>query len=183
MNFKTKKASVIDKLFALGVQGVELPPRISKKGKWSEQYEALKKKNKVIIIEEGRDFLSKESFHKIIPHDNVVIDGYFFDYRYYYAVKDQIGDELCFKIPLDEKNEKIAEEMRKCESVAIHIRQGDYKNIPRFQVCGKNYYEKAIKHMIQTLKDPKFYVFSEESVEGLIPEDCQYTHINHNMDD
>ena len=158
LNLKIKKATIPDKLFTLGVNGIELPPRFTKPGKWIEQYEKLKKENKVIVLHDHEDFITKENFNYYIPKDNVMIDSYFFNHRYFFAIKDIIEDELVFKTPLDEKNSQLASDMERSESVAVHIRQGDYKTLPDYDICGKDYYRMAIEYIREKLNNPFFYV-------------------------
>ncbi len=180
LKLNTKKASVLDKFFTLGINGVELPPRLTKKDEWIQQYERLKAENKVRILYDDRLFLTAENFREHVPCDNVVIDGYFFDHRYFYAVRELIKDELVFREPLDQRNAELAEEMEGCESVSVHIRQGDYLNIPALNICGHGYYRDAIAYMQSRLKDPVFYVFSEGPVDDYMPEGCRYIYVDHN---
>ena len=52
--------------------------------------------------------------------------------------------------------------MQSCNSVSIHIRRGDYLNIPNYCVCDEGYYRHAIKHICENVDKPVFYVFSNE---------------------
>lgn len=70
--------------------------------------------------------------------------------------------------PLDEANLRFLNEIRSSEnSVLIHIRRGDYKHPKITSMYARleytNYYDKAIPLIKSMLKNPKFFVFSEDS--------------------
>ena len=65
--------------------------------------------------------------------------------KYFYDIKKDIKNAFCFKQTLDDKNLKLAKEMKKENSISVHIRRGDYlKDKYFYGVCDKNYYDKAI---------------------------------------
>ena len=50
-------------------------------------------------------------------------------------------------------------------SVSIHIRRGDYMGIPAYQgIRNEIYYERAISFMKEHFLNPRFYVFSNDSI-------------------
>ncbi len=74
-----------------------------------------------------------------------------------------IRENSHFKEPLSEKNQYITEKMQTEESVAIHIRRGDFKNeeIPFLPL---SYYKNAIEHIYKNVKNPYFYIFSDDII-------------------
>ena len=56
--------------------------------------------------------------------------------------------------------------MNSSNSIAIHVRRGDYLLPPHNKVfagiCTKEYYQKAINIMKQKLDNPKFFFFSND---------------------
>ncbi|WP_020598002.1 alpha-1,2-fucosyltransferase [Spirosoma panaciterrae] len=50
--------------------------------------------------------------------------------------------------------------------VSVHVRRGDYVNHPEFSktfgFIGLDYYKTAIRHLTKTIKNPHFYVFSDD---------------------
>ena len=53
------------------------------------------------------------------------------------------------------------EDMKRCESVAIHVRRGDYVgNV--FDILGPEYYQKSVNLLKSKVKNPVFYVFSDD---------------------
>lgn len=63
----------------------------------------------------------------------------------------------------DSQNLSLVHELKKCESVAIHIRKGDgYATWAQFiGTCPVDYYQKAIGLCVEKLSNPKFYVFTD----------------------
>ena len=52
--------------------------------------------------------------------------------------------------------------MKKYDSIALHIRHGDYEDYPKFGLCTKQYYQNAINMIENELDNPKFYIFTED---------------------
>lgn len=66
-----------------------------------------------------------------------------------------------FAIPLDERNQKLAEQMSTENSVSVHLRRGDYAKCG-FPLLGYDYYSKAIRLIKDKVRNPTFYVFSDD---------------------
>ena len=63
---------------------------------------------------------------------------------------------------IDKQNEDLVTKMHYENSIAIHIRRGDYLYNPIYNVCDEEYYTKGIKYFIERFIDPVFYVFSDD---------------------
>lgn len=101
--------------------------------------------------------------------------GYWQNEKYFKDIKQQILE--CFSFPeLDEENRAIAGRIKNCNSVAIHVRRGDYiKNsaVSRVKraVVGiylnnltqTNYYRTAVKEIGERVEAPTFFVFSDDT--------------------
>lgn len=86
--------------------------------------------------------------YKPIPYggNDLLIDGYFQSYKYVdsdlmrqiYAMPGEIGNKL---------QQKYGEVLNK-PFTCIHVRRGDYLNLPhRFSICSMNYFRNAIKQI------------------------------------
>ena len=93
-------------------------------------------------------------------NDNYMV-GYFQSINYFKDNEKVIKQELQVKDILSGKNKKIQKEMHDSNSVCIHIRRGDYVG-STFEVCTKDYYYNAIKEMNKHIKNPKYYIFSDD---------------------
>lgn len=104
------------------------------------------------------------NFEKI--KGNVSMLGYFQNERYFKSIEDELRTDFSFKQALDEKNSIVANEIASTQSVAIHIRRGDYMSdkdaASNFVTCSKEYYQKAISEIAKTVANPVFYIFSED---------------------
>ena len=102
----------------------------------------------------------------IFQMDNKILEGYWACEAYYADMMSVLQEKLEFPVSPNEKNLKMAEIMQNCNSVSIHIRRGDYlteENQAMFGgICTEEYYEKAIAHMKDTVKDARFFVFSDD---------------------
>lgn len=96
--------------------------------------------------------------------DNSYIQGYWADERYFKSIEDIIRKEFTPKEKLDEKNQKILEQIQNTMSVSIHVRRGDYitnrTNIPKF--IGLDYYVNNINKIKKLIPNPVFFVFSDD---------------------
>lgn len=65
----------------------------------------------------------------------------------------------------DLRHLQLEKEMQECESVAIHVRKGnDYQQRIWYQnTCTMDYYRKAIAEIKGKVKDPRFYVFTDNA--------------------
>ena len=97
---------------------------------------------------------------------NITLSGYFQNEKYFEGIKEIIRKDFSFKAALSNKNEDVAHSILEADSVSIHIRRGDYTTNPNavsnFVTCDKDYYLRAINHITQKVKDPIFYIFSDE---------------------
>lgn len=98
---------------------------------------------------------------KVFATHKPFVNGYWQDVRYFLSIANEVKRAFTFR-NIDEANQRIGEEMSHCQSVAIHIRRGDYLKYPQYQVCTPGYYERSIKYFIEHIHNPKFYVFSDD---------------------
>ena len=110
-----------------------------------------------------------------------IIEGYFQSECYFKDAKDEVRKAFVFR-DIDDNNINIAEEMKQRNSVAVHIRRGDYAAFG-MKLLGSDYYQKAINHIKKVVKDSHFYIFSDDVEEARkIADGCGITYslITHN---
>lgn len=96
---------------------------------------------------------------------NIYYDGYWQTSRYYEGYKSDIINLFKFKEFESERNIELAKLLKKQNSIAIHIRRGDYLNAPIYKdICEKDYYEKAIDYLFNIIDEPQFVIFSNDIV-------------------
>lgn len=73
---------------------------------------------------------------------------------------DYIRANTQFAKPLNATSQQIADKMQQENSVAVHIRRGDFETAG-ISMLKLTYYNNALKYMNDTLKNPHFYIFSD----------------------
>lgn len=90
-------------------------------------------------------------------------DGYWQCSKYFEKHKNEILEAFNFP-KLNAFSKKKEEELVNCESVAIHVRRGDYLKDPEFGgICGLGYFSSAILKLKEELLPYKFYIFSNDT--------------------
>ena len=119
-------------------------------------YVFLKKYDKKKVLS---DYLSyyPQAFEKGI----VFYDGFWQLHSYFKDCQEDVRKAFVFQ-GIDNENKELAEEMKSVNSVSIHFRRGDYLKIPRLQVCDDEYYQKAMDEVGKLVKNPIYYVFSND---------------------
>lgn len=117
-----------------------------------------------------RRWVKEQSFpfdQNILKIDqNAYIEGHWASEKYFKSVDKIIRTDLCIKEKPDEENASIAKEITNSESVSIHIRRGDYIDNPQTNkihgTCSLDYYHLAIEDIAKKVKNPHFFVFSND---------------------
>ena len=96
---------------------------------------------------------------------NTYLDGYWSSPKYFEGYEDVIRNDFRFKIKPDVVNKKLISEIsNQQESVAIHIRKGDFSKLDKLGVTEMDYYQCATEYYLQNLKNPVFYLFGNDPV-------------------
>lgn len=106
------------------------------------------------------------AFEAPLPDKNshsVYMMGVFQNATMVETVRDEVLKAFMFQPFVDHHNIELMKEVQSCQSVAIHVRKGkDYMSrIWYQQTCPIAYYQKAIKLIEEKIKDPRFYVFTD----------------------
>lgn len=98
------------------------------------------------------------------PDGDVYLSGYWQSEKYFSDIRNELKAKFIWK-----DNEKIASELaaiRNCNSVAVHVRRGDYlytHNATVYgDICTLEYYQKAIEYMREKFDDTQFFFFSND---------------------
>lgn len=89
-------------------------------------------------------------------------EGYWQAIPYCNAVKQRILEEFCFP-QTNTYNMQMATMIQSTQSVGIHIRRGDYLNLPEFTgICDLDYYRQAITQIMSKNTACEFVIFSND---------------------
>ncbi len=98
--------------------------------------------------------------------DEAYLDGYWQSEKYFKNIEDIIHKEFTLKDELNENLQKITGEIKKTNSISLHIRRGDYANDSKTNsyhgLCPMAYYNQAIKKITDEIKEPVLFIFSDD---------------------
>ncbi|NMD00724.1 MAG: alpha-1,2-fucosyltransferase [Bacteroidales bacterium] len=124
----------------------------------------------------------------VFNHKHELYKGTWQSELYFKEAINEIKESFVFKIELlSQTTKKIAEQIQKTNSISIHIRRGDYLNSQYSngfaEICTPDYYRKAIEYISDRIKNPTFYIFTDEIEwvsQNFIIENSVY--VQHNTD-
>lgn len=96
---------------------------------------------------------------------NIVTSGKFEWSGYFSSIRNILLEEFTPKYPRLSHNEDLYRVIESSNSVCVSIRRGDYlaSHIKdSFFVCGKDYFEKAMKLVCEKVENPVFIFFSDD---------------------
>ena len=109
--------------------------------------------------------LPAERFDEKLFSDSkyIGLSGYGQNPHFFEHVSRKIQKEFQFKEPLSPKNKKLADQMKRENSICVHVRRGDYLRWG-YPILTLPYYEKAVDYILSKDSDtPRLYVFSNDT--------------------
>lgn len=98
--------------------------------------------------------------------DSTYLSGYWQSFRYFSDIARDIYAELQPIEDLSQQSREIEHRIESCESVALHVRRGDYVSLKSAAkmhgALVDSYYTEAIDHTFDALVKPIFFVFSDD---------------------
>ena len=127
----------------------------------------LKKVTEKLKITDKPVYIEHQMYdERIYDMDNKILEGYWACEAYYADILPSLQEKLEFPPCTNIKNVKMAEVMRNCNSVSIHIRRGDYltaENQAMFGgICTEQYYDRAISYIKENVEEARFFIFSDD---------------------
>ena len=94
----------------------------------------------------------------------IYIDGYFQSYKYFEEYRSDLLKQLTPKQGFNTECLQVLDSIEKCNSVAVHIRRGDFKkSYNKFHyLLDVDYYQRAIDYMESVVENPVFFFFSDD---------------------
>lgn len=103
---------------------------------------------------------------RVFDQENSFIIGTWQNVKYFDFQRELIKEVFNFNKPKDLLNLKLADEILKKNSIAVHVRRGDYMkpvNAETRMVCGSiDYYTRAFEKIKKSVENPVFYIFSDD---------------------
>jgi hypothetical protein len=141
----------------------------------------------ISLVEESENYDFDEKFLKPSKGIRFLYGGWHSE-KYFYSNKNQVLET--FKLNVDDQvNLNYLEEIKRTESVSVHVRRGDYMKGIHFElygsVCTKEYFEVAIDKINKLIDNPRFFVFSNDLQwvqENLKMNNCTFVECNKGID-
>lgn len=132
----------------------------------------------------GDKFIEPNNFDGNLQHDQYVfLWGLFQNEAYFKKYRKEILRAFRFKKEMSDKNKQLAQLIQKSNSIAMHIRRGDYLAENSVQhVLSPYYYKLAADYIAKRVKNPHFYIFSDDMawVKQNIKLKYPHTFVEHN---
>lgn len=102
------------------------------------------------------------NFDDILRSSNCYYDGYWQNEKYFISARTEILKAFQFPSFRNKINIDLSNKIKMTNSVACHIRRGDYLKDKRWNVCTIEYYRKAIATLKEGIDPEMFCVFSDD---------------------
>ncbi len=120
-------------------------------------YSQLSKKKRILLRQKEGYFFQRVSANE----DFMRIGAYMQDYENLAGYADVIRKETVFKHKFSLQNQVLVDKMAKENAISIHVRRGDYA-WSQYTLLSPEWYEKAIAYMNKRVKNPVYYIFSDD---------------------
>jgi hypothetical protein len=114
------------------------------------------------ILKEGPSF--NADFFKVGPM--VYLDGFWQSEQYFIAIRELLLREFTPRYNLEDLASETLREIRSCESVALHVRRGDYASLESagnfHGLLTLKYYNAAMTFMKRRIDGCRFFIFSDD---------------------
>lgn len=149
------------------------------------------------IVERCKPYSMRRYIKELYYHYNprilgasshVYLEGYWQSEKYFMDIESTIRDEFQVKYPLMGQNKELADQISSVHAISLHVRRGDYvanSNTNKVHgTCDPDYYHSCITAIAERVKQPHFFVFSDDIqwVKDTIPINYPHTYVDHNKD-
>jgi hypothetical protein len=121
-------------------------------------------RNTLMGLKPFKRFRDKEIVHKELfqEKESLYLNGYWQSELYFKDIESLIREELTLKQGIDTP---ILKEIQGKNSIALHVRRTGYLQKPDvdiFMQYGKEYYDRALKILLEKIDNPTLYIFSDD---------------------
>ena len=139
--------------------------RLEIRSKYSKFYKLLfdGPLNNLSYTKINQDTFPLESIQE---HPHIYLTGYWQNNDIIEEYKNLLSNDLTLKRPLSPNNQDHFKSINKTNSVAIHVRRGDYISKPKSHEvhvsCSNNYYYDSIDYLQNKLTNLHYFIFSDD---------------------
>lgn len=103
--------------------------------------------------------------HLSVPDGRYLV-GYWQSEKFFPGLRAELLTQFSLNDPLSERSREVAERMASVNSVAIHVRRGDYIHNPSaagiYEHLPMEYYQRCLTHWAEGRSDVEIFVFSND---------------------
>lgn len=116
------------------------------------------------LLETRSDIVSE---YFTIQKDNIYLDGYYQSEKYFKEYREQLIAQFTPQYNATEEYKRISHEIRKCNSVAVHVRRGDFLQAqndpnPNHYLLSDRYYHNALDFIAKEVGNAVYFWFSDD---------------------
>lgn len=109
----------------------------------------------------------KKIYNLVCEDKDIYLSGHRQSHKYFDEIRGILLKDFEIKEKLDAKNQEIVSQMEKSDSVWIHFRRWDYVTQvsffrPNLIACWLDYYHNATKYIEKKIKNPTYFIFSDD---------------------
>ena len=176
--FKNVKADISDYTFQKMHHGFELerifPIRLDKIKRHAPSNPFIRKVYRIYYTIKNFCFQYRERQEDYYHfNEKLYKDAYPYYYKgfwqnedYFKGVGSQLRQDFTFKLPLSTENSEIIPLIQQPNTVALHVRRGDYLNLG-WSICDLDYYTKAITRINELVGVSQYFIFSDDIATGV----------------
>ena len=170
-DFGIKREKITPRFFALNCFNISAGIASKKEIKALRKTAGIKNKIKKLLGIKQKSQTMVDPCYYFLPEvlqlkDNTYLDGFWQSEKYFKGIENIIRQEFSLKKEFSGMDEGALKQISESESIAIHIRRGDYVTNLKFNashgVCPLEYYFEAVRIMENKIKNPRFFVFSDD---------------------
>lgn len=94
--------------------------------------------------------------------DNTYLIGYWQNPLFFAGVEDVLKKDFTIKKVPSLSNKEMLHDIVGCNSVSVHVRRGDFKNLPVLGTIEPEFYLNAISYILEHVSSPVLYFFSDD---------------------
>ena len=163
-HWKVHNGREIDKIFDIDLSKDSVPSKVSLKYAdvgYQFHHRALRRLRG--IKHRSYRFWKNIAFEEYRHLDDVYLEGYWNEEKYFKDVEAEIRETYQFDVSLNSEESELLELINNKESVAVHVRRGDYVKYPNaFPMCKPSYYQQAQSLLERKGKKFHYFVFSDD---------------------
>ena len=99
------------------------------------------------------------------PRHSMLV-GYWQSEKYFQDIEGSLRKEFTLRAGIGAESEKVASQIRSCDSVFLHVRRGDYVSDAAirkvYDICSIEYYQAGVEYIKRRIPGAHFFVFSDE---------------------